>query len=203
MSKRRWRASVIAAASLLVVMAVPMGCGSGDSGVMTYSDPDYGYSFDYPGDWQLATGDGAGVEVGASAASTVTVGDPEGASIGNTGIDLIMVRVYQLNQVFDASTLSDVLPYIETLLADLGSEDASWQTEVPLTHTTVGGAPAYMTSASFDWDSQTPMKTTSYFVFAGGFEYQVVMQAAAENWEEDQAVFDAFLASFRPAESAE
>ena len=42
------------------------------------------------------------------------------------------------------------------------------------------------------------MKTTSYFIFSGNIEYQLVLQAASENWEKDQAVFDAFLASFKP-----
>jgi hypothetical protein len=203
MSKHRRRLPVAAMISLLTVIVVSLGCGSGDAGVKTYSDPQYGYSFEYPGDWQLAAGDGAGVQVGADAASADTVGDPNGARIGSTGLDLVMVRVYKLNQVFDESMLPDILSYIEGLLVDLGSEDPSWQTEVPLTQTTVGGATAYMTSAGFDWDADTPMRTTSYFIFAGELEYQVVVQAAAENWETDQAVFDAVLASFRPAASTQ
>jgi hypothetical protein len=166
--------------------------------VLTYENADYGYSFEYPADWQLAEIDVAQSSSDGNLLGAVSVGDPNGAMVDATGLDLVMLRVYQLNYAVDESMLPDILPEIESVLADLQSQDQSWKLEQALTETSVGGVPGYQTSFSFDWDADTPAKTTSYFLFAGDIEYQLVFQAASDNWEEDQAVFNAFLASFEP-----
>ena len=199
----------LARLALVVTLAVAaaglaLGCESGaDAGTETYSDSVYGFSFDYPADWKAFTSETAGVTSGADPAAVVTVGDPEGARVEGTGLDLFMVRVYELNQVVDEALLPEVLPYLEGLIADLQSQDPTWKVEEPLTETSVGGVPGYRTTSSFDWDADTPVKTTSYFLFDGDIEYQLVLQAAAENWETDQALFAAILASFQAGMSAQ
>jgi hypothetical protein len=196
MLSRRFAQFVLVVTLALAAAALALGCSSGgDDGTETYSDPTYGFGFEYPADWKVVTSDTAGVSSGADPVAVVAVGDPDGAVVDDTGLDLFMVRVYELTQVVDAAALPEVLPYLEELVAALQDQDPTWKVEEPLAETSVGGIPGYQTSASFDWDAGTPMKTTSYFLFAGDLEYQLVLQAAAENWEADQAVFAAILAS--------
>ncbi len=64
----------------------------------------------------------------------------------------------------------------------------------------IGGMPGYQVTAAFDWDDGTPLKTTFYFLFSGDVEYQLVAQAAEQNWEADQAVFADFVDSFVPGQ---
>ena len=177
--------------------------GSPDStpttvGVETYTDPDYGYSFEYPAGWVLKKSDPASVGGNGDAASTVQVGDPEGASVGGTGLDGLVVRVYELDQEIDESMLPQVRPEVEGLIGDILSQNPSWEVDEDLTETNVGGVPGFRASFTFDWDADHPVRTASYFLFDGTIEYELVVQAATENWETDQGVFAAFVASFEP-----
>jgi hypothetical protein len=187
----------------LAAAVLTLGCSSGGSGgPETYNDSVYGFSFDYPAQWKVVTSDTAGASSGAEPAAVVTVGDPGGARDGNTGLDLFMVRVYELTQVVDESMLPEVLPVLESLVADLERQDPTWKVEEPLAETTLGGVPGYQSTSSFRSDAGTPVRTTSYFLFAGDIEYQLVLQASIENWEKDQAVFAAILASFQTGANA-
>ncbi len=178
------------------------GCGGGDDPTTTetYTDPDYGFSFDYPSDWQLIPSTEMDVSVNAGAAPTaeVSVGDPNGAIIDGSGVDSFIVRVYELNAVVDESVLPQVLPELEALVASLQAQDPSLQILEPLAPTTVGALPGYEFTATFEWDDGTPMMTTYYFVFDGSLEYQLMVQAAEENWDANQDVFNLFLSSFQP-----
>jgi hypothetical protein len=199
MSGRGRRLFWLTVAFTLLASCAGLACAGGGSAVKTYTDSHYGFSFDYPGDWKLARSDEVEVTSGAQAAATLSVGDPKGARSGDTGLDLMMVSVYPLTQTVDEATLQEqIRPYLETLLSDFQAQEKSWEVQQPLTETTVGGSPAYWTAATFDWDANTPMKTSFYFVFAGDMEYQLVVQATADHWEADRTVFDAFVASFSP-----
>ncbi len=199
----RWP-KVPAPASDSLAAGLALGCDSGGSGgTETYSDSVYGFTFDYPADWKAVTSDTAAVTSGADPAAVVTVVDPDGARVADKRLDLFMVRVYELSQVVDESALPEVRPYLESLIADIQSQDPTWKVEEALIETRVGGIPGYQSTFSFDWDASTPVNTTSYFLFAGDIEYQLVLQAATENWEADQAVFAAILASFRNGTAAD
>jgi hypothetical protein len=200
MHRRTLKLLLLPAALAILVSGLAAGCTttSSTSSVKTYQDADYGYSFDYPAAWKLVDSSQPDATSGASAASIITVGDPNGAKVGDTGLDLIMVQIYKLNATFDKTMMPDALAALEPLMANLQSQDPSWKVEQALTETTLGGAPGYVTTSTFSWEDGTPVKTTSYFIFSGKIEYQLVLQAAADNWEKDQAVFDAFLASFKP-----
>ncbi len=208
MNCRTLRMLLLPAALLPLALVLVAGCGdiatttttgsSADTSVKTYLDPDYGYSFDYPSAWKLVDSTTPEATSGASAASIITVGDPKGTIANGTGLDLLMVQIYPLNTTFDETMMPDALAALEPLVADLQSQDPSWKVDQQLTETAVGGAPGYMVASSYTQDG-TSMKTTFYFIFSGNIEYQLVLQASSENWTKDQAVFDAFLASFKPA----
>ena len=192
-------ARVMVATLLLLGVTVALGaCDSDASGIKTYTDPDYGYSFEYPAGWVLNKSDTASVGSGGDAASSVQVGNPEGARVGDTGLDGLIVRVYELNQAVDESMLPQVKPGVEALIADLLSQDPSWKVEDTLTETNVGGVPGYRATFTFDWDADHPVKSTSYFLFDGTIEYELAVQAATDTWEANQEVFGAFVASFAP-----
>jgi hypothetical protein len=189
-------------ALLLLSVAFALGaCGSGSTtaGSTTYVDPDYGFSFDYPAGWNLEKFDAAQ----SNALRDIAVGDPDGASAGGRGVDGVVISLRRLNQAVDESLLPDVKPELERLFTDMQSQNETWQTLEPLTQTTVAGLPGYVTTASFDFDANTPAMTTYYLLFDGQIQYFLVVQAAAENWEKDQGVFDALIASFKPGTSAE
>jgi len=199
----------LAVAFLVVGMSLALGaCGSGDSGgsgdadgVKTYTDPDFGYSFEYPAGWVLNEGGDTSVGSGAASAGSVQVGDPKGAKVDGTGLDGLVARVYELNLTVDESMLPDIRPEVEGLIADLLSQDASWKIVEDLTETSVAGVPGFKASFTFDYDADHPVKTTSYYLFAGDVEYELVVQASTDTWEENQPVFAAFFASFRPGAS--
>jgi len=199
--RTRTRLRIAALVTGILVLTVSVlalgGCGS-EPAAQSYSDPDFGFSFEYPGDWQLVESDGADINTGADPAKVITVGDPEGASSGDTGLDLFMVRVYELTQVVDEDSMPQVKPILEELLAGYAGQDPTYQPEGELTQTTVNGVPGYEVTATFEWDDGTPMRTTFYFLFAGDVEYQLVLQASEDTWEADHAVFDGFVSSFRP-----
>jgi hypothetical protein len=218
MRVRGIRVLAVAVALALGVSSLVAGCGSGSAGgvetsvteghttttgdTTTYMDSTYGFSFDHPGDWQVDAANSSGVSVGAEPTRIVTVGDPKGTMAGTTGLDLMMVRVYELKQVVDKTVLPQVLPLLEGLIVDYQTQDPTFKIVAPFKETTVGGMPGYEITGTFDQNAKTPMKTTFYFLFSGKIEYQLVVQAAASTWQANQAVFAAFVASFKPGASA-
>ena len=83
-------------------------------------------------------------------------------------------------------------------MADLQSQDPTWKVEKPLTETNVGGAPGYETTATFDWEDGHPGEDHVLL--------HLLPETSSTSWccrrrprtgTKDQAVFDAFLASFK------
>jgi len=193
-----------ALAIALLVSSLLVGCTASVEGPpKTYTDPDYGFSFEYPSDWQVSSSADTNVSGGAAPVAAVTVGDPEGARVDDTGLDIVMVRVFKLNLIIDESLMPEVLTELEPLVAGLQEQDPSMVVEQPLTQTSVNGIPGFQFTSTFDWDSDTPMKTTSYFLFSGDIEYQLVVQATQDHWTQNQEVFTAFLSTFQPGSGSD
>lgn len=209
---RKFVIPLLTLALVLVLGAsvVLAGCGSaeegsatGDGSTATYTDDDYGFSFDYPSDWQVVTATETNLSGGAAPTVEVTVGNPDGAVIDDTGVDIFMVRVYELNIVIDESVLPQTLTELQGLITGMQADDPSLQIIEPLSETTVGALSGYAFTATFQWADGTLMKTTSYFVFDGDIEYQLLVQSTEDNWESNQDVFAAFVSSFQPGGGAE
>jgi hypothetical protein len=206
--------SAMALALLLLVGAFVLGaCGSsgGTSGetastsgggsaaddVKTYTDPDYGYSFDYPEGWKVQEGDSAEVTAGGSAAGSVGVYDPDGVVADDTYIDLAQISVYKLSVAVDKSMMSKIKTEVEAVLASLESQAADMKTVESLSETTVGGMSGYEATYSFSKNG-APVTSTLYFLFRGNIEYQLTLQAGDENWGAKKPAFAALVASFKP-----
>lgn len=197
----------VAVLVMLLMAATIVACGSGgeSSGTTaageietkTYTDPDYGYSFEYPESWKIEDSATSDVTAGGAATGTVGVYDPDGTVVDKTYLDLMMVSVYKLNGVVDDSVIPQLKGEIESVLASLESQDSTMKVEEALTETTAAGMKGYKVTYSFT-KADTPTTSTLYFLFKGDLEYQLTTQASAANWEADQPIFDAMIASFRP-----
>ncbi|OFW56747.1 MAG: hypothetical protein A2133_12245 [Actinobacteria bacterium RBG_16_64_13] len=196
---------MITVALLLLMLTLVVGacsagfslsCG-GDEGVKTYTDADYGYSIEYPGAWELQKGSNVDVTSGLTATNSVSVFDPDGASSGGSYIDLCEVSVYELSVTVDDSMMPDIEPQVEAVLADLASQDPSWETVEALSDTSVGGLTGFKTTVSYLMDD-TPTTATLYFLFNGSIQYELMLQAATEEWDAQQTSFHAILVSFKP-----
>jgi len=205
--------SIVVPATILALVMVMMAatlvaCGSsgdssgtttaGDVETKTYTDSDYGYSFDYPETWKVEDSATSDVTAGGTATGNVGVYNPEGTVVDKTYLDLMMVTVYKLNGVVDDSVIPQLKGEIESVLASLESQDSSMKVEEALAETTVAGMKGYKVTYSFT-KKDTPTTSTLYFLFNGDTEYQLTTQASTANWEADQPIFDAMIASFRPA----
>lgn len=193
---------MVAALTLLVVaMLVSLtACGDGSSsggGTATYTDSTYGYSFEYPETWKLQEGSEADVSAGGAATASVGVFDPDGAKVEQTYIDMMQVSVYELSVTVDESIMPEIKSEVENVLASLQSQAGDIETIAPLAETKVAGMDGYSVTYSFA-KNEAPVTSTLYFLFSGNLEYQLTVQAADENWDANQPVFDAMLGSFQP-----
>jgi hypothetical protein len=175
-----------------------MSCGGSETGIKTYTNSDYGFSFEYPAAWKVEEGDAADLTAGGKSVSDAGVFDPEGAEGANGRIDGVMVSVYKLNFAVEASMLPDVKPEMEALVANLLTQDSTWKVTEALSDAKVGELSGFKASLAFAASSDTPAKCTMYFLFDGDIEYQLVAQSATANWDKDKAAFDAIVASFKP-----
>ena len=211
-SARRWTLGTTAAVVLILLLswALPgcsfnVSCGSdeptggakGPDGVETYTDPDFGYSFAYPADWVLDEDSAADIEGGIAASKGVSVHDPEGARGDKYYIDLFQVSIYELNITVDASTLPEVKPQLEEMIVGIGSQDSSWKVLEPLSDATVGGLSGFETLVTHLMDGEQ-VNSRLYFLFDGGTEYELMLQAATESWDAIQPDFETILAGFKP-----
>lgn len=167
----------------------------------TYTDPDYGFSFDYPSDWALQEDIEVEATGGVSAAHSVSVINPEGATAGDYYIDLLEVSVYELSVVIDDSMMPELKEDITEIISGFATEDETWETRETPTEVTVGGLEGYRATAAYDTQG-IPTTTSFYFLFNGDVEYELMLQAATENWEAVQADFAAIVGSFEPGTTA-
>jgi hypothetical protein len=203
MRTRRSPAYAAVLGCVLLLTALAAGACGSDGGtanggtVKTYTDPDYGFSFDYPADWTLQEGDSSDVAAGSSATRSVGVFDPEGAVADDTYIDLAQTSVYELNITVDESTMPDIQAEVEQVLASLESQATDLETIEALSETEVGGMAGFEVTYSFTRAGEA-VTSTLYFLFSGSIEYQLTLQAATKNWEANTPVFDALVSSFKP-----
>jgi hypothetical protein len=201
MSARRSTLSAALLAFVLMLMVLnAMGCGGdgdSDSGDKIYTDPDYGFSFTYPSDWQLQEGDSSDVTAGGSATVSVGVFDPEGAVADDTYVDLAQVSVYELNVTVDDSTMPEIQSEVEQVLGSLEDQTADIQIVEALSETEVGDMPGFEVTYSFS-KGTAPVTSTLYFLFDGSIEYQLTLQAATDNWEKNTPIFETLVSGFEP-----
>jgi len=191
---------------VVLSVAVTMGaCGSTATGVNTYTDAEYGYSFEYPASWTLKVfevtpetiPDSAGALAWGGKVSDVGVLDHDGAVAADMYMDLVEVRAFYMGRPIDESNMSSLKSQLESASVDWGSGVTDVKTIEALTETNMGGMSGFKKTQSFVKDG-VAFVTTVYILFVGPMEYHVHTQAAEKNWTANQPIFDDLLASFKP-----
>lgn len=199
--KQRRLLGILVLAGLLLTATFILGaCGGSSGGLKAYTDAKYHYSFQYPDGWEIEQGTSSDVSAGGSATDGVGVYNPDGAIAEDTYIDMAQVSVYELNVTVDESMMPEIKTEVESVLESLESQAGDLEILEPLAETNVNGMMGYAVSYTFD-KNNAPVNSTLYFLFSGNIEYQITVQAATENWETNQPVFDALLKSFKPGTS--
>ncbi len=176
----------------------PTGTSGSQTATLSYTDDTYGFSFEYPKTWKLQKGDSANVTAGSTAKGNVGVYDPKGTNSDGSYFDVAEVSVYELKVTVDESMMPDVKTEVQRTFDQLADQGGNWKALDSLADVTVGGLSGWTISYSFDSGGGGPSYCRFYIVFGGALEYQLLVQASTKNWEADQKVFDAFVASFKP-----
>jgi hypothetical protein len=200
------RACLVALAILVISSVLGLAaCGGGGStdstssgGGNTYTDKTYGFSFAYPDGWEIQeTAGQAGVSSGAAPVVSVAAYDPKGAIAGNSYTDILEVSLYKLSGEVDDSVMAQLETEVKGVFDDLQTQAADMKIVEPMASVTLGSLKGWKITYSFDKNG-APAESTLYLMFGGSFEYQLLVQAATETWQADQAGFQAFVSSFRP-----
>jgi hypothetical protein len=201
------RMSLVALVSVLLSLAVAIGaCGSEATGVKTYTDTDYGYSFEYPAGWTLKVfevtpetiPDSGGKPTLNTRVSDVAVINHKGADAGGEYLDMVEVKVIYQGQPVEESDLPRIKSNIESASSTFDSDVTDVKRVEPVTEASIGGMIGFKITDSYI-KSGVPAVTSLYILFSGAMEYHVLVQASEENWSANQPVFDAILASFKPS----
>ena len=200
------RMSLVVLACVLLSAAVVIGaCGSEATGVKTYTNADYSYSFEYPASWTLKVfevtpetiPDSGGEPTWNTRVSDVAAINHKGADAGGVYLDMVEVKVIYQGQPIEESDLPRIKSSMESDSGAFGSDVTDVKRIEPVTESNLDGMVGFKVTDSFV-KSGVPTVTTYYILFSGAMEYHVVVQAAEENWSANQPVFDAILASFKP-----
>ena len=164
----------------------------------TYTDPDYGYSFDYPADWVLQQSLVGEDAASYSAPGTAFVFGPYASTdTGGYSLDMMGVVVHDSGSTIDESMLPEIETYLESYLADYTSSLPGSQIIEALSEITVSGLNGFKATITDSFED-TPLTSTLYWLFGQTLEYDLMLQAKTANmWALDDD-FAAFTASFRP-----
>jgi len=170
--------------------------GAAGSDFQTYTDPTYGFSFQYPNAWELSDQASVDATGGGSSTSQILAYDPDGAaSSDGTYVDLLMVTTYRLNVTITDDDIPALESELQGLVDGLTGQGTNAEVTSPLAQTELNGLKGYTTMFSFDKEG-VPCTSKLYFLFKDDVEYMVTVQAADQNWEADQAIFNTMVGSF-------
>ncbi len=154
----------------------------------TYTDAEYGFSFQYPGEWDITKRAGSAATGGAS----ISVVDPKGTKIKKGSVDSATVVAAS------EGTTAQPEPTdagVEQALTALKAQFPDAVLVERLHPAGVGGKDGW--SWTFTYTQVTvPVRVAFYWLIDGDTAYGVSFKASQEHWEADQAVFDGILSSF-------
>ena len=165
------------------------------SDAQTYTSSAYGYTFRYPSTWEIDAGATTEATAGGSATSSVGAFDPKGTVANGIYIDLMVVSTYKLNLTITDTMIPDLKSEIQRVLGSLEGQLGDAKVVSPLTQTEAAGLKGYTVKYTFTKEG-IPTTSMLYFLFKGTMEYQMSVQASTVNWDKNQAIFAAMIASF-------
>jgi hypothetical protein len=183
--------------ALIAVASVLSGCGGK---VVSYTDSDFGFSFQYNDSWTFRTLAASELTTGVSRA--VEVFDPTGSDAGdNSTYDSMRVEVIELDPAVGV-TMDMITTDLKSYLEAFKSADASLKvTEAP-TATTIGGMPCMKATYTFTTKG-TDVRCTEYWILGpNDLAYSLYTQSSVKNWDGNVKLFDTFVSSFKSGGSA-
>ncbi len=189
--------SLVLLVSLVLFAIALSGCGGK---LATYTDPDFGFSFQYDDSWQLRHL--AASELNEGVSKSVEIFDPRGSDAGDEStFDSLAVDVIELDPAADVTMEMMTTEFDSYLQAGMAADPSTKVTEQP-TATTVGGMPCLRATYTFTY-AGTEVRCTEYWILgADGIAYSLYTQSSFKNWDGNGAVFTTFVDSFKAAGSA-
>jgi hypothetical protein len=189
-SRRAWCVIGPCLLAIVIFLAVMLpGCGP-----KSYTDPDYGFSFEFSGDWTLGAVLPSDLEGGVT--ESVGAFDPEGV-MSEDGYDFVSVRVYDITPGAPEVTAESLQTEFESWLTDAQGFYSGMQIVEPITAAKVGGLDGYKATFTFT-DQGVALRTTEYVLLSDTVMYDLFLQSAEETWAANQEIFAGFLSSFKP-----
>jgi hypothetical protein len=154
----------------------------------TYVDAEYGFSFQYPGEWDITKRAGSI----ATGGSSISVVDPKGTKIKKGSVDSATVVAAS------EGTTSQPEPTdagVEEALAELKTQFPDAVLAERLHRAVVGGKDGWSWTFTYT-QVKVPVKVSFYWLIDGDTAYGVSFKASQDHWEADQAIFRGILTSF-------
>ena len=193
---RAWMLPVLA---VLGVVAIAILVWKFEFAPKTYTNDTYGYSFAYPGRWDMADetdlfsgflDEASGVSLLSMSAAAYGIGDSdqpeELAAVG--------VLMFTAGALGDESQLETTMQtnYSQAELAGSGVTILE-----PVTAVTIGGLPGYQTSLSMVAGTFS-LNATLCMLVGSDSTYMLIAMATSDEWAGAQKGFDRFFDSFEP-----
>jgi len=191
------RKTTLVVVALAVVGALGVGLLAGcGGGVPTYTNDDYGISFDYDSGVFTETSDTtAAGSAGGDAVFKVGFFDQSGTKQEDEYRDGFVLNLYQLSTAIDESLMDAVKGELEKLLPQLGEGLGSDADFSSLEAVDVNGTSGFVTNATYTMGG-TAFKARMYFLIKGDMEYQLTMQCAESRWSELEPSFQQVVDTF-------
>lgn len=172
------------------VSTVPVGP------LVTYEEPDFGFSIAYPKGWRLT--EAAGVEhvVGGDPLKNVGLFDPTGNHDGVVLLEGVTVSVFKLRVVVNAELRAAFRQAVENQVSLLQAGLSQVETIEGLHESEIGGAQVLETTFRFTAKGRR-LRTRLVFLVSGGFEYQLTAQASDASYGVSRPRLDQVIGSFR------
>lgn len=180
--------AVVAALALML-----SACGS--KVPITYTDPDYGFSFQYPGSWKIDESAPSELPMGVS--KSVGAFNPDGTGVDDVGFDFVSADLYDIDKNGTGITPATLKTDFEGWLEDMKTSDSTMQIVEAPTPATIGGMTGYKATYTFTQQDKK-LRSTEYVLLGNAIMYDLYLEAGEDNWAGDQEIFAAFLASFKP-----
>jgi hypothetical protein len=185
--------------TLLVALVAVAGVLAGCGGPKTYTDKDFGFSFQYSAPWTVSEASADDVLPGSSKA--VNGVNQKGKDAGGDLVyDGFSVDVFEGGSQAEV-TLEDVQAAADSVASEATAADPSVTvTEAP-SATTVAGMSGFKLTITFE-EQGTKVRVIQYWLLGETAVYALVTQASEETWAQNQAAFDTFLSTFTVKGSA-
>ena len=173
----------------------------------TYKDPEYGYSFSYPGGWDKM--DLTGGIASAALVATEDLPPMDAVVVGNIGDSMSMqmpeefavavVGMFDTGIIVDDARISTLMQETQWEFAQMPTLGYGMSIAMiePPTHSTIAGLNGYTMTISMDAAGMS-MLATYCFLFDGSVMYMLGGMCDGDTWGKFQKTFDSLVSSFKP-----